>query len=217
VQKNARAGNDPKATNMLGQKFDIQRLGTFTFLNYARGAETLMKLDATVARAGPTCDHTYILNLTMTGSFLQHAFSIRAAPHVAVQQSMEVLVNGEWRKLYDQSKFQKEQTISNLSSITVNNRKISIDVHGLKLTVSANAHRIQDSSLYANFLDIELDGLTLFASKEKSGVLTGLLAFDDHTFAEQAPEDCKKSKRHSLKMGSELVPHMMMSMANVLS
>jgi len=215
--KKVSAKGDPKAVNIHGEKFDIQRLGTFTFLRFAQATQTLMNLDATVGRAGPTCDHTYILNLTLTGSWLGSKLSIRAPPHAPPlgareHKKMEVLYNNEWQRFV-----QLKNDMANISNLlNLEEGALILKVHGVRLKISVDAHRIQKTSTYANFLDLEVNGLNQF-TKQQNIILSGLLAYDDHAFAEQAPDDCDNAQKRSLKVvNTDISQYAMMSVLNVI-
>jgi len=199
------ASGDPKAVNVRGEKFDIQRLGTFNFLAITNASDSnsegipLMSLDATVGRAGPSCDHTYILNLTLSGSWIQEAsptkIKIRAVPHRLKNRALEIFFNDEWHEMSEIKK-NRGQGLKILQKATA--EALVLDMHGVKIAVSVDLHRIRPAMEYASFLNVDVKGINQLIGKD--GIhLHGLLAYDDHAFATEAPDDCKMhSERRQL-------------------
>jgi len=226
------ASGDPKAVNVRGEKFDIQRLGTYNFLAITNASDfnsrahdagmwqkmalllglsqpvannpaheaaqlstPLMSLDATVGRAGPSCDHTYILNLTLSGTWIQEAtptkIEIRAVPDRLKTRAIEMFFKDEWHELSEIKKNREQLNMEDLNILqTVTAEALVLNVHGIKIAVSVDSHRIRPTMKYANFLNVDVKGMNQLMDKD--GIrLHGLLAYDDHAFAEEAPDDCK--------------------------
>lgn len=186
---------DPKATNLRGEKFEILALGTFSLLSIT-GEQSLtnrLSLDATVDRAGEMCGATYIKNATMSGSWIEEVeglkdVRVRAAPGVPKKLSLEVAFNENWQK--------SGSDLVGFKGIVkdASTKAIRFSLKEVTIKVMIDAHRIRQNGVkttkYANFLNINVDGL---AKVKEDGVrLGGLLGYDDHNFAIEAPNDCKK-------------------------
>lgn len=195
----AGAKGDPKATNLAGQKFEILAMGTFSLLSVKSTIESTnrLTLDATVDRAGDMCGATYIKNATLTGSWIQEEgklseIKIAALPEVAKETALEVGLDGNWYSAKATPKLSKLVKIAS-------SKEIQFVIHEVKIKVGVDAHRVRKNGRktgkFANFLNIDVDGMKGLASKE--GVqLSGLLAYDDHRFAESLPDGCNSKSFH---------------------
>lgn len=192
------AVNDPQITNLGGHRFDILALGSFLFLSGTNTSSQspMLSLHASIDRAGATCGATYIQNISLGGTWIKDIdadlteVTIQATPDVLRSQSLQVA-------LHDQRQTpQKAQGLSKLIKKATNN-VVEFDIRGIQLQISIDAHRIRSGEkfgTFANFLNLHVNGVQVH--KEDGVELGGLLAFDDHSFAAQAPEECKAQLKH---------------------
>jgi len=204
------AHGDPKATNLRGEKFDILAMGTFSLLSVSSkvSAEKKLSLDATIDRAGEMCGATYIKNVTMTGSWITDethlsAVQINAVAGAAKSRALQIALDDSWYAAKD---------VKGASTIIkkATSKEIDFSIGGVKIQVLIDAHRIRAGGVktekFANFLNVNVKGLN---EVKNSGVhLGGLLAYDDHEFAAQTPNECKRGtvRLFKQKLGYDAEP-----------
>lgn len=190
---------DPKATNMKGENFEILQTGTFAFLavTHAVTAQSLLSLDAQIDLAGVTCGATYIKNITLKGQWIEaegfKEVGVRAKPNTRKKNSLELGFDQEWGRAVTKKPYGIDSTgpsfLRNSSAY-----KIVLDFHGVLIDVGIDAHRIRNrnnrkTKAFANFLNVNILGAKNLL-KEKDVRVSGLLAYDDHADAVQAPNGC---------------------------
>jgi len=211
-------GGDPKVSNLAGQNFEILQLGTFSFLSVTDdSSNSLLSLHATIERAGSVCGATYIKNITLGGKWVRELNSgsdvqVRAKEGVNKKESLEIAYNDTWQRANHARVFSKivKPASNYMENLQItDNLKVVFDVDTVTFDIQIDAHRKQCHSInpqecingkatndWANFLNVNVKGAQKL---EKDGVhVNGLLAYDDHTFASQAPGECTtklKSKK----------------------
>lgn len=192
---------DPKVSNLRGEKFEILAMGTFSLLSITgkNSLETRLSLDATVDRAGEMCGATYIKNATMSGSWVNEVAKVKdvrvqAVPDTPKSRSLQVAFDEHW---YGASKVKDLNPIIAKST----HRFVEFSLKDVSIKVSIDAHRVRQNgkktSQYANFLNVDVKGVQ---NVDADGVrLGGLLGYDDHNFATQVPNDCKRGNLANLK------------------
>jgi hypothetical protein len=185
---------DPRAVNLVGEKFNILALGTLQFLSIGPSSSSrssdspLLELRGTVRRAD-RCTHTYVRNMTLAGAWIREGttFSevgLRAVHGVQGSKQLQIGFDGNW------------QTAGNTTAYgivtAVSEEEVVMKVNDLKITTSlGHGHHM------TNWLDLDVAGLCALSEKFAIG---GLLGTDDHTLAATMPEDCKA--HHKLADGS---------------
>jgi len=202
----SKACDDPKVTNLGGKKFEILALGNFNFLSVTDASNNdLYTLHATVDRAGDRCGATYIKNLTLAGAWIQES---TGSETVELRPSKVVGIPSDgpsgFKELslrFGEKEWQsvKEMRGGIVSKVSEDGTGVVLKFRDLTIQVQVDAHRIwQDGKKtrdYAEFLNVNFDGIQ---KVEKAGLnVAGLLARDDTTLAETAPEGCLSQKKNA--------------------
>jgi len=191
------AKNDPKVQNIYGEEFDILATGTFTMLHVKAASKSLLNLEAQIDRAGSQCGATYIQDITMKGAWVEELevnhIQVRAKAAVLKHKALEINVNKTWMPA---PKLARSSDLTNGLAFAIpyaSRQKLEIELHDLKFVISVDAHRIQEAqtktSRYANFLNMQLDGMQNLHGLN----VEGILGTDNHDSVTQLPEDCDKN------------------------
>jgi hypothetical protein len=94
----ASATGDPHLTNVLGQRFDLQREGWHTLVQVPRGAEgeaALLSVEAEARQMGAACADMYFQSLNLTGRWVGHQGRVFSAGSVAKKEPRRWLRYGK--------------------------------------------------------------------------------------------------------------------------
>merc|ERR1719335_801531 len=142
----------------------------------------------------------------MTGTWITEegnvtAVRIKALEGVPKKRALQIALGADWYPA------KLTQGVSKMIT-QANDRSVEFSIKGVRVQVNIDAHRVRakngaKTKEFANFLNVKVDGLN---KVKTSGVhLGGLLAYDDHSFATQVPDQCRQGKLAYLfqKVGSE--------------
>merc|ERR1712048_296328 len=183
---------DPHVTNLAGEHFDIYPSGNFGFLsirNESSSSPDLLVIEATVQKAKADCEAwTWMQEVVITGDWIQQGLkipsvAIRAVQDVPIVDSLEVKTSVSWEKSTTKTLAKPAHEAKSWTS----SKRIVINTHGIKIKVSIHGH---DAVKTRRYLNLDVEGLLLYASSWSRLKFGGLLGYDDHEFVSKLPDNC---------------------------
>ena len=183
--------NDPKITNLAGQRFDLHRTGTFPLVLISQPLEnkTMLTLHATLDRGSTLCKTTYIKNVSLRGDWVRDmanttTIEFRAIKASRKQDSFEIKLGQEWQKVSQLRQYPwiavRKQHNPFLSP------DLTMHMHGVTFEISSDVH----TSSGAYFLNVEVTNLrSLEQTKSHVGGLLGLDHVDVKALSARSTDD----------------------------
>jgi len=178
------AEGDPHITNIMGVKFDILALGSFSFLDISSKSKILtsrlnmLKVEGMITRVTSDCHQTFIERLSLSGNWIMKMLNssmleIRAVANVPLEDALELSSSeGIWKSF---------SYFSKILDMKLKDNKIFIR-RTIGVEVSVDQH------WGWNYLNLAIKDLDLVYNENFD--VRGLLIQDDFTAAATAPSDC---------------------------